>query len=538
MRIYFRHGLYRAERSLTGTPVLTNSGQPGLVARVSNSPIVWSIAHYEKNYTVSEYNTVVFATPSQLAESAESWLYVDLNTATGHKTYGITRVAPSYGPTQPTSPVDDQHWFDTVNMVTKVYSAATLRWSDRVRIVFGHWDGLTFNPMAFGSAVNIVSTVGVASGSVIYDAAGKVLKDSRSRFLTTEDKMFSDSAATHEFSLESNITRAIADENLPAFHVVKWTDFDKVQLADYDDTSNVAVALTLNSATKGNPIELCIQGKIINDAWDWPTVNTALWINENGEFSAIDPFDISTRAARRVPVARVLDRNTIFFDQGLGGMGEKGDAGDVEGVEFASSTVHGITKLSVDPNDPEDPIAVGINDPILTAPRVPLEHGHPATQITVSPFAAFTGTNAQQAFLHLHNAKLETTGGTVTGNITSTVGATLDTHLATLGDVRARIAASDVSVKRFDLNDSPLPTITQAFNSLSAAQRTLEINDLVFVVYNDDVFAWAGGYGLVVAANDSQFVWIGKINFPVPKGDVIVKTFVGTLVVLPEEENE
>lgn len=533
MRIYFRHGLYRAEKDATGRASLINVGTPGLVAKVANSPIIWSIAHHEKNYTVSEYNAVVFATPSDLAVAAESWLYVDLDLSSGKKTYGVTITAPSYGLTAPTAPVDDQHWFDLNNNTTKVYSSATKTWHERVRLVFGHWNGVTFTGIDYGSSVGVSVAAGTNSGSIIYDATGRALKDSRGRFVTAVDKMFSDGAATHQFMLESNITRATANENIPAFHVVRWVDFDTVELANYADTSDSVVAITLSAATKGNPVELCIQGKVINDAWQWTNVNATLWINKNGEFSTVDPYDLQSHTKRRVPVARVLDRNTIVFEQGLGGVGEKGEPGDLVGLFDASDVVKGITKLSVAPTDPSNPIAVAINDPILSAPRVPLEHGHPATQVTVSSFGGFTQTNAQQALLYLFNAKLETTGGTVTGAIKSTVSATAPDHLTTLADVDAKIRATQLQIKRLDLTSTITPTLTQAFNALSAASRTFGLNEVVFVTYNKNVYVWLGGSGVVTAANDDQFAWIGKIDFEIPETEITVKAFVGTMVVLP-----
>lgn len=513
MRIYFRHGLYRAEKNAAGHAVLTNTSSPGIVARATNSPIVWSIAHHEKNYTVAEYNAVVFATPSDLATAAESWLYVDLQISTGQKTYGLTRTAPTYGPVAPTNPVDDQHWFDTTQFTTKVYITASKSWQERVRLVFGHWNGLKFDPINYGSSVGLSVPAGTNSGTILYDATGKALKDSKGRFVTSVDKMFSDGAATHQFVLESNITHAIANENIPAFHIVKWVDFDLVELANYTDTSNAVVAIALNAATKGNPVELCIQGKVVNDAWNWANVNATLWVSESGEFSTVDPYDLQSHAKRRVPIARVVDRNTIIFEQGLGGVGEKGDSGDVVGLVNASDNILGVTRLSVAPLNPNEPVAVGANDPILTEPRIPRAHSHPATDVTVSAFHAFTGTSIQQALLYIANAKLETTGGTVTGNINSTVSATQGTHLTTLNDVIAKIEAAQLVIKRLDLSNSYAPTIVQAFNELLPIDRTLAGNDLVFVEYQDNVYLWTGEReGTMQAESDTQFVKIGAVK--------------------------
>lgn len=533
MRIYFRHGLYRAGTDSANLPVIATKSVTGLILQTTNSPVVWSIAHYDKNYTVSEYQTVAIATSANML--TPFWSYVDLNPATGKKTYGLTTIAPTYGSSAPQKPVDQQIWFDTTNTVCKIYSATVKAWREAIRLVFGYWNGTGFESMPFGSGVGITAKNGVVSGTIIYDPAGKALRDSKGRFITTEDKMFSDSAATHEFSLENNITSAIANENIPAFHVVKWSDFNTVELASYSDTTDAVVAITLNSATKGNPVELCLEGKIVNDAWNWPTVNSSLWINTAGELSTVDPFDLRSYNKRKVQVARVLDKNTIVFSQGFGGQGEKGDAGDVSGIVNASSETIGVTKLSVDPELPSNPVAVGINDPILTAPRAPTAHQHAATSVTTATFGTYTGSDVQQALEFLYSNKLNLSGGDLTGRVTSTYEATDPTDLTRLADVTKQVNKAAVTFKKVDLTGTTESTLTMAFNALTAAARTLTLNQVLLIQYKDSNYVWAGGgVGVVTAANDQQFILVGKTSFTppvVPATQVKVKTFSVSLII-------
>ena len=520
MRINFRQGLVSAEIASNGQPNYLVAGGPGISLRTTNRPVVFSAASGTKNYTISFYQDVLAWPTSMLTGITEGWLYIDINRATAARSYGVTTTEPSWGTVKPTSPVDNQHWYDLTTNTMKVYNNTAQAWIDAIRVFAGHYTTTLLSTYQVGSQVGIASTAGVISGSIMVDGFGVAITDSAGDFITTEENLYIDGAPTYAAKLEANVAVASAAVTIPKFHVVRFANNGTLELADYDDTGDKILGLAVVDANITEPVNIVLSGKVHNPLWNWGSANVTLWVGTNGELVAVDPFTVGGRSKARVAVARTIDAQTIIFDQGLGGKGEKGDAGDLTGLVNAAANVIGITKLSVDPDDFENPIAVGINDPLLTAPRVPIEHTHPATAITVSPFGTFSGSNAQQALEHLQTVKLNLSGGTVTGNIISTVQATQDNHLVTLGQTKNSIVSAAVTYKRFTLSDSA-STIVQAFNALSPANRTYAVNTVVVCEWKQSVYFWAGGYGSPVSATDtSQFLLIGKLA-----GDAAPLTF-------------
>ncbi|KKL57290.1 hypothetical protein LCGC14_2236910, partial [marine sediment metagenome] len=76
----------------------------------------------------------------------------------------------------------------------------------------------------------------------------------------------------------------------------------------------------------------------------------------------------------------------------------------------ASGTVIGVTRLTLDPVDLADPIAVGDNDSRNSDARVPFAHNQPATSITVTPAGNISSVNAQLAFEELDTEKVGKAG--------------------------------------------------------------------------------------------------------------------------------
>ncbi len=510
MRINFRQGLVSSEIDGLSRPNYLSVSPSGISLRTTNRPVTFTVASGIKDYTVTFHEDVLAWPVSLFTDVEQAWLYVDINRATAARTYGITTNEPVAALAAPSSPVMGQHWFNTATKKMHFFNGTS--WIHVIRVFAGTYTTTETKSMSVGSQVGISSGT-FSSGSIMTDGFGRALKDSMDNFVTTEDVVYVDGAPTYAAKLESNVDVSTARENIAAYHVVRYTSGSEgVELADYDDTGSCILGLAVVNATLGEPVSLVLQGKVHNPMWDWGGANVTLWVNQTGQLVTTDPFLNGGRAKMRVPVGRTIDSKTIIFDQGMGGVGEKGDDGSVDGLPVASHVELGITRLSVAPADPDEPIAVGDNDPRLTDPRVPLEHTHPATAITVSPFGTFNGQNAQQALEHIQTVKLNLSGGTVTGPIVSTVQATQGNHLVTLGQAKNEITARAVTQKRYILNDT-LPTIVQAFNALSPADRTLAVNTVVIVEYKGNVYMWSGGYGSPVSATDSvQFLLLGKLT--------------------------
>lgn len=515
MRINFRQGLVSSKVSDLGQPDFLTTNPQGVMLNGAETPLTFTICDGPKNYTIAINASFVAWPVSLFTDVTEAWLYVDVNRATANVTYGIVTSQPHYGPTAPASPVEGAMWFNTIRLENSVYNSSVGRWFPALRVLAGHFTTTSINEVATGTQVGLVGS-SVTSGQIVWDGLGRALLDSSGRFFTTEDIILIAGVESHAAKLESNVITGSAAEPIPEFHVVRFNVDGDVELADYDNVGDSVLGLSVVSGTAGNPINMVLSGLVYNPAWSWSGPNVTLWVNQTGQLSHIDPYELGGRAKRRVPVARTIDTHTIIFDQGMGGVGEQGEAGTITGLPVASGAVIGITQLSVDPEDPLLPVAVGTNDPRLTDPRVPLEHTHPATSITVSPFGTFNGTNAQQSLEHLQTVKLNLSGGTVTGNVISTVTATQDNHLVTLGKAKSEITALAVTERRYVLS-SQYSTIVQAFNALSPANRTLPVNTVVVLEWKGSMYMWAGGYGTPVSATDSaQFLLIGRLITDTP----------------------
>lgn len=120
----------------------------------------------------------------------------------------------------------------------------------------------------------------------------------------------------------------------------------------------------------------------------------------------------------QVPVARVLDKDTVVFEQGLGGKGDRGPAGSVENLPVSTTTDIGGVYLNLPPEDSEIPLVVGDNDPRLSDARPPLAHTHAASDVNFTPGYGIAALNVQGALEELGQEKVNKAGDTMTGFLT------------------------------------------------------------------------------------------------------------------------
>ena len=349
-----------------------------LVATVDN-PTIISFAYRYQNYTFDEISTVSHAW-GPIPNVGQAWIYWDLNLLTALRTFGFTSLEPIVSPTAPTSPAVDQHWFDSATVCIKVWNGT--QWIPRIRLFAAVINNATIlpygsNPTApfAGTQVSIAgSNITVDTSHLLFDRNGKPIIKQDGLFVTAADEFFIQGSAINNITLESTVLRFIAATSIPKYHVVKVLTDGTITLASYNDLSTTFISMCTQSLNTGEVGSVVSQGVITNPDWNWTTPGDPLWIDSSGALSTINlnVTQPTTHSDSKPPVARIVNRTTVFFDQGLGGKGTqgiRGETGDSITVSHATNLVAGIVKLSVPSITMSNPIAVGTNDPRLTDQR-------------------------------------------------------------------------------------------------------------------------------------------------------------------------
>ena len=358
----------------------TVGGLQGFLAKTGNyvsitttfGRIDVTVAHGTENYLHTEPSSVPNAW-GPLPANTDCWLYWDFDAQSAVRTFGYTQIAPIYSSTQPTSPVNDLHWFNTATRRMYVYSSGVFQ--HKIRVFAAKVNNSTFTPLGsnntlkpFAGTQAGLTTVGSIAGRIIVDDAGNPLRRSDGRFFTTESDFFVNGSPANTIKLEANVLTGVAVEPMAKHHVVRFIDFGQIALAGYNDIQTTTIAMLMEDLTTGNVGTICMQGVITNPDWDWTVVGAPLWVSEGGVLTETDPHVANALVypTSKPAVARVVTPTSIIFDQGLGGKGDRGEKGVAGGVALASTTSFGVVRMSTAPADADNPIAVSDNDTRLS----------------------------------------------------------------------------------------------------------------------------------------------------------------------------
>lgn len=445
MYINFRQGIVTYPISGNLQSFLVSSGIY-VTLYAANGRTDVAFAHGNEDYLLTESDTVQDAW-GPLPSSTDCWLYWDIDKRTAVRTFGFTTLEPVYGEDPPTSPVEGQHWFDTIEETMYAYTSGQFR--EVIRVFAAKFNNSVFTPMGYGSTQRPfagtqvgLSTSTVRAGRILIDDLGNPIRRSNGHFFTTEHDFFVDGSPVNILRLESTVLTGTAQyENLHAYQVVKFSNFGEIGHAVYNDIQEEAVAILLEDVNRYDTGTVCLQGHITNPEWSWTTVGAPLWIDDTGTLTEYDPHLTSPLVypVGKSPVARVITQNSIMFDQGLGGKGDTGSGGADIGVSTVDNL--GVVKLSVAPASSENPVAVGTNDPRLTDARTPLSHTHTATTVLPTSYGSLTGANLQLVLQQIEDGKVAKTGGTMTGSLILSGAPTSSLQAAT----KAYVDAIDLS---------------------------------------------------------------------------------------------
>jgi hypothetical protein len=315
-----------------------------------------------------------------------------------------------------------QVWFDTTRNEMFEYVGAAWK---KVYYVFAARlnNGLLSSVSASAPAytgTQIGNTSSVLAGRVVYLTSGKVVRKDDNTCFTTEDQFFIDAGTSSAIRLEANVIRAKSTEVAMAAHtIVAFSGEGEIRTAQYNDAQSTICAVLTESLVLNAVGTVVPQGVVYNDDWDFSAlpVGTAMWV-DNGTLTSVDPHVTNTvlYPTSKPPVARVLSRTGILFEQGLGGVGPKGPTGSITNLPAATPSALGAVVLSTPALNSAIPIVVGDNDPRLVGgPYASAFHTHAAGEVLFVPTGALTATNVQTAIGQIEQTSVSTTGATFTG---------------------------------------------------------------------------------------------------------------------------
>lgn len=371
MRIPFRQGIVSFPTSAS-----IQVGLPRVNLVVGSSPVVAAVASGTKDYLWIERETVTNAWTVQAG--ADVWLYIDIDQRTGVRTFNKTSVTPTIGPVAPSSPVPDQHWFDSTSSTMKVWSGVL--WQPKIRVfVCKLSGGVTVQSVSANAPSMIGTQVGdnnaVFAGTLLFSAENLPLKSADGKFVTTEDRIRSPLVSTADVRLASITVEAQAVQPLARYSIVKFIDFGQVIYADRHVAERAGQFGIIETDTvTGDLVNVVTSGVVTNLEWDWTSVgiNTILYNDNAGAITTTEQFP------GQVPIGVVVDKHTIQ----LGSPQITLSNTYVGSTTPMTTDASGVAKVSVAPSDPTNPIVVGTNDPRMSDARTPLAHTHTTSDIT------------------------------------------------------------------------------------------------------------------------------------------------------------
>jgi hypothetical protein len=329
-KLNFREGIVRYPTVSQGGPFVVVSGnRVDISSAVLNVPVQATIAYLNQNYLIQNTNPSSTAWGSgngvgpnnnaPFTTVGSYYLYWDVDFVTGEIAYDYTTVAPVFGPTAPSSPVADQHWFDTANFIMKVRVGSS--WIDTLRVFAATYTGGGsggLSAYALGSQVSITNVTAYA-GYILFDDEQKPLRryrgDRKVVFIHTETPLsttYETSGGIASFRLDAVLFSASAVESIAAYQPVAFQNPGKLVLARNTTPTLPAIGIAAEDMTSGQYKSYIPTGFVQNISWDWDVFdtqppNTPLFVSADGELTTTVPQTGSVQQ-----IGYIVDAVTIY----------------------------------------------------------------------------------------------------------------------------------------------------------------------------------------------------------------------------------
>lgn len=284
MDLSFRQGIVRHQTALNGPAWLQKTSSSGSTVdlNANQEPTIITFAHGSANYLVEEIHSIPGAWGSSHANSNNgplptgetSYLYWDVDLATGGLSRGWTRVPWIATTSEPLNPINDLHWFDLNRNVMRVYrkiGAAPGFWQDRIRVFAGvlHSNSVLV-PYNTGTQVGL--NVPCQAGNLMLGTNNVPLKQSDGTFVTSTSKLIIQQTSGQNVQFDAALVFAQASEEIPAFYLVNFKQDKTVGLASSNDEFLQVAGISLDALYEQEVGQIVSNGRVRNDQWDFDPI--------------------------------------------------------------------------------------------------------------------------------------------------------------------------------------------------------------------------------------------------------------------------
>jgi hypothetical protein len=364
MKIDFTHGIVQLSGQ-TQNFLIVNGQYVNLY--IDQIPVIATISNGDQNFLLEE-NVPVSNAWGPLQPATTNYLFWDIDQRTGNIARNHTTVAPVLTGDMP-SPSNGKHWYDRNQRVMRVWNGTS--WIKVLRVFIAAISGSNISYYPFGTQVGIGTSVN--AGFVMRDETGTAIRDGAGKFLTTESEVIIGngvSARSPQFAMERLNNYSRAYETIPAFSLITFGGNNEIGLASGINPNKPAIGIVTNDVVTGDNANWIQGGVITNPNWNWSTATSRiLYCGPHGELTTTKPT--STLIQR---VGAILSATSVLIQIDV-------ISSLRDGIIPASEIAAGSVRLTMAPEVPNDPIAVGNNDPRLSDSRQPLDHNHLVSEI-------------------------------------------------------------------------------------------------------------------------------------------------------------
>jgi PKD repeat protein len=287
MLVTFRQGIARHQTDLYGNPIFLQRNGAFVDLIVSPDPTILIFAHKQATYLVEELRTVQHAW-GPFSGTTTQYLYWDVNLLTGELTRSYTSFPPIYTSDAPTSPSVDQHWFDTLQYVMRVWNGT--KWLDKVRLFAGTYSSsAVLIPAPIGSQAGLNGSFD--AGHIMLDSFGHPLRQSDGSFVTSTDWLNITNYGTATVRVESTVISGMANEYIPTFSIVQFHRGRRMVLGRSSDQSTRLAGIVVEDLYEGEVGIIISDGIVQNQAWTWTDdqIGRPVFCGPTGEVTTTAP---------------------------------------------------------------------------------------------------------------------------------------------------------------------------------------------------------------------------------------------------------